>query len=55
MSKYRYHKGRAEFPNVMGVITSLSNDGMYQIGASHGTLKQKYMKAEFIPAKSAFL
>ena len=48
-------KGRAEFPNVMGVITSVSNDGMYQIGTGHGTLKQKYMRAEFIPAKTSFL
>ena len=38
------HKRREEFPNVLGVITSVSGDGIYKIGTSYGTLKQKYTR-----------
>ena len=48
-------KGRAEFRNVLGVITNVSDNGNYVIGTSHGTLKQKYARPQFIPAKGSFL
>ena len=48
-------KGRAEFRNVLGVMTNVSDNGNYVIGTSHGTLKQKYARPQFIPAKGSFL
>ena len=33
----------------------MSDDGMYKMSTSHGTLKQKYTRTEIIPAKSSFL
>ena len=44
-------RGRGEFRNVLGVITEVGNDGMYNIGTTHGTLKQKYTRSRFVPNK----
>ena len=48
-------KGRNEFRNALGVITNISGNGNYVIGTSHGTLKQKYARSQFIPAKGSRL
>ena len=42
-------RGRAEFRNVAGIITSVEENGSYTIGTNQGVLKQKYTRAEFIP------
>ena len=48
-------RGRADFRNVKGIITKCGNDGTYKIGTSHGTLKQQYTRAQFIPTIGSFL
>ena len=48
-------KGRAEFRNVLGVVKSISNEGLYEIGTASGSLKQKYTRGEVIPSKGTFI
>ena len=48
-------KGQAEFRNILGVITTVTDDGLYEIGTRTGNLKQKYTRGEVIPAKNTFM
>ena len=48
-------RGRAEFRNIAGVVTSVDDNGSYTIGTNQGTLKGKYTRAEFIPTLGNFL
>ena len=47
-------RGRAEFRNVKGVILDAETDGTNTIGTNHGTLKQKYVRSQFIPTSGNF-
>ena len=48
-------RGRAEFPNVAGVVMEVDSDGGHTIGTSKGILKGKYTRAELIPSIATFL
>ena len=48
-------RGRTDFRNVAGIITNVGSDGTYSIGTSGGTLKQPYVRSQFIPTQSTVL
>ena len=45
-------RGRTDFRNVAGIITNVGSDGTYSIGTSEGTLKQPYVRSQFILTQS---
>ena len=40
-------RGRTDFRNIPGVVTSVGTDGTYVIGTKSGTLKQPYVRSQF--------
>lgn len=48
-------RGRAEFPNVKGIITNVAENGLYTIGTVHGVLKQLYSRNQFILCTESFM
>ena len=48
-------RGRAEFPNVAGVVLDVDAEGGHTIGTAQGSLKGKYTRAEIIPSIASFL
>ena len=48
-------RGRAEFPNIAGVVMNVDADGSHTIGTAQGTLQGTYTRAEIIPSIASFL
>ena len=48
-------RGRTDFRNIPGVVTNVGTDGTYVIGTISGTLKQPYVRSQFIPTQAAML
>ncbi len=48
-------KGRGEFANVRGIVTSDNGNGCYTIGTKHGTLQQPYCWNQFMPTEALLI
>ena len=48
-------RGRTDFRNISGVITTVGPDGTYTIGTSSGVLKQSYVRSQFIPTSASLV
>ena len=48
-------RGRGEFRNIKGIVTSDNGNGCYSIGTTEGMLKQAYCRNQFIPLQPQFL
>ena len=48
-------RGRTDFRNLPGVITSVGGDGTYTIGTQQGVLKQSYVRSQFIPTNTPLI
>ncbi|KAI1695142.1 putative KRAB-A domain-containing protein 2-like [Ditylenchus destructor] len=48
-------RGRAEFPNVKGIVMEVTSEGMHKIGTEHGVLNNLYAANCITPCCEAFL
>ncbi|KAI1718055.1 KRAB-A domain-containing protein 2-like [Ditylenchus destructor] len=48
-------RGRAEFPNVKGIVMEVTSEGMHKIGTEHGVLNNLYAANCVTPCREAFL
>ncbi|KAI1699912.1 lipase (class 2) domain-containing protein [Ditylenchus destructor] len=48
-------RGRAEFPNVKGIVMEVTAEGMHKIGTEHGVLNNLYAANCITPCREAFL